>query len=547
MKTKQEIVDEMLIEAIKQNDLARAEKLFDLQGTKDRGILLLKFIQDETNYTDPEPFLRLFIKKLSEGKISYHFYGFKDDFVKICASIAIKHKCVDLLENIAELNLTQNYISEVINLNSEEMFIALIKGGCRADTNRNNEYTTLIKNSDYRWLKLLIQHSAKINDDFIEHSSFSKEVIELFLDGGANPNIINHRNPLFSNDYDKVKLLLDRGGNPNIQLDRNNTTPLHDANFEISELLIERGADVNAKDNLGWTPLHVASKYDYKKTKLLLDSLAYVNAKANDGETPLYRACEATNTECVKLLLEEGADPMAKTNDGNTPLLISCRKESYECAKLLVDAGADLMERYNGNKTLLHEGAGAELIEFLIKKGLNVNAKDDLGRTPLHYLSMNDFHTKEIKLLIKAGADVNAVDLNFQSPLHLASKEACNKTVQILVKAGADVNAVDLRGNIPLHLATKEDNLAVVRILVDNDSDVEHTNYEGKKPSEYTNYWGATSTKIRAYIQSYVSNKDPKVMERLRADRIKKAMEEQKIENSETKIREEIEKFILAS
>ena len=142
---------------------------------------------------------------------------------------------------------------------------------------------------------------------------------------------------------------------------------------------------------------------------------------------------------------------------------------------------------------------------------------------------------------------MNYIDLNFQSPLHFASQGGCNKTVQLLIKAGADVNVVDLNGNIPLHLAAKESNLATVRILVDNDSDSGHTNYEGKNPLEYTGYWGATANKIRNYIQSYVSNKDPKVMERLRAERIEKAMEEQKIENSETKIKEEIEKFILAS
>ena len=82
MKTKEEIVDEMLIEAIKQNDLARAEKLFDLEGTPRGGrvSLLMEFIHDKTNHTNIEPFLRLFIEKIDKIRFNGYSsgYGSKD-------------------------------------------------------------------------------------------------------------------------------------------------------------------------------------------------------------------------------------------------------------------------------------------------------------------------------------------------------------------------------------------------------------------------------------------------------------------------------------
>ena len=57
----------------------------------------------------------------------------------------------------------------------------------------------------------------------------------------------------------------------------------------IVSLLLEKGADVNAKNNDGWTPLHWASENGHEAiVSLLLEKGADVNAKDNDGETPLH-------------------------------------------------------------------------------------------------------------------------------------------------------------------------------------------------------------------------------------------------------------------
>ena len=88
--------------------------------------------------------------------------------------------------------------------------------------------------------------------------------------------------------------------------------------LEVKSLL-HTGADTNAKDNDGMTPLHVCRNANV--ARLLIDAGADVNAKDVDGMTPLH-VCQ--NADVAKLLIDAGADVNAKNNDGNTPLDI-CR------------------------------------------------------------------------------------------------------------------------------------------------------------------------------------------------------------------------------
>ena len=107
-------------------------------------------------------------------------------------------------------------------------------------------------------------------------------------------------------------------------------SPLHVAikkgDFSKAESLIKDGAEINLKDNAGWTPLHEAAANFNGKIldilKLLLENGASVNAKANNGSTPLHDAVMFLPDECVKFLLEKGADPDIVNDDGKTPRLL---------------------------------------------------------------------------------------------------------------------------------------------------------------------------------------------------------------------------------
>ena len=125
-------------------------------------------------------------------------------------------------------------------------------------------------------------------------------------------------------DLEEIKALLDAGAEINSK-DALGRTPLHMAAFygrpKTTELLISRGADINAKDRVEMTPLHAAVlSGGRQEVELLLLKKADINAKSDAGQTALHLAAATGQPKLSKFLIERGADPLAKDADGKTPL-----------------------------------------------------------------------------------------------------------------------------------------------------------------------------------------------------------------------------------
>jgi ankyrin repeat protein len=116
-------------------------------------------------------------------------------------------------------------------------------------------------------------------------------------------------------------------------------------NLETAEKLILNGADVNYKDSLGFSPLHMVSISGHTElAKMLISSGANVNDKDMIGMTPLHIASKQGHVEVVKLLISSGANVNDKDNSGLTPLIWPIMQGKDEVVKLLLSKGATIDE-----------------------------------------------------------------------------------------------------------------------------------------------------------------------------------------------------------
>jgi ankyrin repeat protein len=104
--------------------------------------------------------------------------------------------------------------------------------------------------------------------------------------------------------------------------------------FNKVRLAINFGADLEAKNNSGRTPLHLASEFNrISIAKLLIEMGANLEAKDNQGRNPLHVATMNNSIETATLLLDAGADLEAKDRWGNTPLDYSPTEERKDLLK----------------------------------------------------------------------------------------------------------------------------------------------------------------------------------------------------------------------
>ena len=240
-----------------------------------------------------------------------------------------------------------------------------------------------------------------------------------------------------------------------------NKTILHYAavgnRLEITKFLIGSGADVNARDQWGYTPLHRAAEYDSAEVaKLLIDKDALLRSCDQWKYTSLHRAADNGSLKVASLLVEKGADVNARDQWGYTPLHRACR---------------------NGH---------LNIVKVLFSKMVDKELKDDFGITPF-LRAAQEGHVEISEFLLGNGADVFVLTQEGDSIFHLLAQEGVAKAFEwALSKCGKLINTKNNNGLTPLHVAARNKNHIAISFLLRNGALFAAKNNDGFYSFQYS-------------------------------------------------------------
>jgi len=320
-----------------------------------------------------------------------------------------------------------------------------------------------------------------------------------------------------NDDREVVELLLDAGANPQA-VNRYGVFPLHVAcingNADILEMLLRFGADANAALPAGETAIMTCAKTgDVEALQVLLDDGADVNAKESWHEqTALMWAAAQTHPAAIKLLLEHGADlnakskqidggqaswvPASSVKGGFTALLFAVREGDIPSVRVLLDAGGTVHETApDGTNVLVVAilNGHFELAAFLLEKGADPNVLDEKHGSALHALAWVRGHAPGIGMgsasmypriptgnidgltlgrkLLEKGANPNVVFETEDPPFEQGSKEATFYYVSNPPDVAIAVSTLNWDGATPFWVAAKNADAPYMRLLADFGAD----------------------------------------------------------------------------
>ena len=236
---------------------------------------------------------------------------------------------------------------------------------------------------------------------------------------------------------------------------------------EVVSFLIKQGADVNAKRNDGWTPLHSAAYNRHEDTaRILLTAGANVNAKTRRGTTPLHAAVSRgykgpNNEDVVRILLEKRAEVNARDNNGYTALDVAAER-TPGLGQMLLAKGAKV--------TTLESAAyvgDVEKVKSFIKRGVDFRVKTSSGGTPLHAAARGG-QKIVVELLIAEGADIHVKNRRRRTALDEAVRSGHNDVAELLLAKGPDIEV----SNRAFLDAIEGGHKSIVELLLANGADV---------------------------------------------------------------------------
>ncbi|CAB0041175.1 unnamed protein product [Trichogramma brassicae] len=251
---------------------------------------------------------------------------------------------------------------------------------------------------------------------FVNRDQIIRELFKIYQANYIDENGQTHFHVACSYGFDDiVEKFLDLGQDPNCVTEKTGDSPLHLAlpyfNERLVQLLLRRGAYPNLANAQGLTPLHILCARDDVDIDLLETffdmcddehQTLQVNAQDKLGNTPLYTTLKRKNKKLAEFLLRKGSDPNLADESESTALHIICKSNIFFEDEKFFSMFFKIIDE---NQQMVH-----------------IDAKDNLGRTPLQWAVAN-LMPHAVNIFLKRGADLS--NFTFPDTNYFAKKYTC--------------------------------------------------------------------------------------------------------------------------
>ena len=315
-------------------------------------------------------------------------------------------------------------------------------------------------------------------------------------------------------NFDISRMLLQNGAKVDA-INENSLTPLHivlkQDNTKIFGLLMMYGADVHRKSKGNKSYLHIAASYGHMNLcKMLLETYKLdVTSTDNSGWSVIHCAAESGNTELFQYFVENGCDVYSTTNFGKSCLHIAASKGHLNTCK-------ELVENYNfsiyitddNQYTALHcacASGNLNLCRYLIQEGSDVYSKTKDNKNCLHISVSKGYLHLSRTLFESYKFDINTTNIKGWNVLHYAAESGNLEVFKYFIQNGCDFTSKTKRNKNSLHIAGKGGHLNLCKILLEKFYfDIHTTDDDGYNVLHYAAESG--NLELFYYIREYWSN-----------------------------------------
>ncbi|KII70693.1 Transient receptor potential cation channel subfamily A member 1 [Thelohanellus kitauei] len=238
---------------------------------------------------------------------------------------------------------------------------------------------------------------------------------------------------------------------------------------------------LNKLDKHSYSLLHYAVRYNHLQiVKHLLSCNADPNIKGGEEQsTPLhiaamYKSSDDSGSSVCQVTDPSNLDVAEIFDETANHLKLLKRQQPHSAAKeIIYDSHGILIPEYKGSRFLKSRDKDTQalphtdtIINALILKSANINARDKSDATPLCYAAMKRNGAALSELLEYPTVDIEAKDASWMTPLHYAAEQGCPRIARILIEHKADIKALNKFDMTPLHLACEEGHPEVARLIL---------------------------------------------------------------------------------